>query len=232
MATKTPSKATPKRRNRQRVVDPAELWPNNLADIRKARGRSMTQARLAELISSESDHVGQTTIAAVETGRISGRRYMHRIARALDADVRDIFPYARYVTVAEAARDLAAPGVKPADLRKSGIPMVRIKGTDFVRPEDVMAANLQKRVGPSLRERLHYYLQHEGPATTAELVEEFGPYKTDADRTKRKNTIMVLLSRYPEFIADRSTYPAKWRFSQRKLTMSKNGTLPEKTKSA
>ncbi len=227
MATKTRSKAAPKRRNRSASVDPAQLWPNSLAEARKAHGRHMTQARLAELISLPDEKpVGQTTIAAIETGRISGRRYMYRIAAALGVDARTIFPYASFMSVAEAAR---AVGVKPAQLRASGIPTFQIKGTQFVRVEDALAAPVQRRVGPSLRSRIHMMLKEQGPMTAAQITAEFGPFRTKDELSKRKNTIMVLLSRYPEFIADRSTFPATWRFSQRKLTMSKNGTLKKKS---
>lgn len=223
MATKTPSKAQPKRRNRNQKPDPSDLWPNHLAEIRKSRGRSMTQARLAELISRPGEKpVGQTTIAAIEGGRISGRRYMYRIAEALDVDVKEIFPYAAFMSVADAAR---AVGARPAQIRKSGVPTFQIKGTEFVKVEDVIAADLKKRVGPSLRERLHYFLKENGPMNVSEIMEEFGPFKNKDEERKRKNTLMVLLSRYPEFIADRSTYPAKWRYSARKHAMAKNGTL-------
>lgn len=218
MSTKTPVKT----RNRNPKVDPADLWPNNLAEVRKLRGRSMTQARLAELVSEQGDHVGQTTIAAIETGRISGRKYMHKIAAILGVDVKEIFPHAAFSSVSEAAE---AVGAKPTQIYRSGVPMFKIKGTNFVKMEDVLGTPLKKRVGPSLREQMHYFLNEEGPMTVGELTDQFGPFANNEERDKRKNTVQVLLSRSPEFLADRSTYPARWRFSQRKLTMSRNGTL-------
>lgn len=55
----------------------------------------------------------------------------------------------------------------------------------------------------------------------SELTDALGPYKTMEDKIRRKNTIMVTLSRSPEFVADKSTYPARWKFVQSRF---KKGT--------
>ncbi len=145
---------------------------------------------------------------------------MNRIAEALNVDPLDIFPYANLLSLSEASR---AFGLTPQQIQRSGVPVVTIKRTKFVLPEDAMRVALPKPRGASIHQQMREALDKYGPCTVAELCDILGPYRTMEDKIRRKNTIMVTLSRSPEFVADKSTHPAMWSYKRRRFVRGQRG---------
>lgn len=203
MATKTPSRAKTVKRRKRGATNTETMWPNNVSVVRKKR--RMTQTELAEIVGT-----GQTTVAAIETGRISGRTHMYKIAGALGVQVTDLFPHANFLTIREAATAVgASTTLIYRRIQEGQLRTKKIRNTNFIIADDVLRPDLRKRIGPSIKDQLHYFLQKDGPLSVGELLDRFGGMSRD-ELLKTKSTIQVLLSRYPEFVKDDSTYPARW----------------------
>lgn len=187
--------------------DTEEIWQNNLKAIRKRKGLTQKDIQVAV-------NVGQTTLSAIERGRISGRKHMDQIARAVRADPREIFPYYDYLTYDEAAKEL---GVS-ATLISRRVEEKRLKAYTrgnhkFIKRSDLATATIRLRTGPSMRQVLIDTLRDSDGLTSAELLEAFSPFENDEQKKKIKRNLQTVLSRSKEFVDDKATYPPKWRLS-------------------
>lgn len=182
-----------------------EIWKNNLRRIRKQKG--YTQRDIQTAID-----IGQTTLSAIERGRISGRKHMDAIARIIHANAKDIFPYYDYLTFEEAAEELGVSSTLVSRRVKEGKLKYHQKGNlKFIKRSDIKNENIKKRTRPSIRQVVISALSDvTSGLTSTELMEYFKPFADDAEEQRTKRSLQSILSRSKDFVDDKTTYPPKW----------------------
>jgi excisionase family DNA binding protein len=184
-----------------------EVWKNNLRELRKRKGYTQRDIQLAI-------NIGQTTLSAIERGRISGRKHMDEIAKTLRANPREIFPYYDYLTFDEAAKEL---GVS-ATLISRRVAEKKLKtytrgNHKFIKRSDLLNTKIKLRNGPSMRQVIIDTLKETDGLTSTQLLEAFAPFTDEEQKKKIKRNLQTVLSRSKEFVDDKATYPPTWRLS-------------------
>lgn len=158
------------------------LWPNQLAVARNKA--NMTQAELAAQIG-----VGQTTVASIERGIISGRRYMSRIVEILEVEnPSEVFPYFHYRSIEEASKLSLVPAstisrnIKAGKIPYSVFGGIKMLSADLVESDSFRS--WRKDPSTNTREVVLEALQqcNNGGLTSDELVNLL---ETDEDRSER-----------------------------------------------
>jgi len=184
-------------------------WDNRLKVIRLNKG--FNQVDIAESVG-----LSQNTILQIEKGKLSGRKHMDSIARVLNVDPVDVFPYYDLLTFVEAATEMGVSHTLIATRVEEGVlPSTSIGSSKLVSRADLKRVRVRKRPGPSIKEALRLFLMENdrSGATVAELTGIFGPFSSDVERDKKMNSVRTILSRHPEFTSDKSKSPPIWKTS-------------------
>ena len=197
-----------KRRARGTVTYP---WQNRLQRYREAA--RITQSQLAAKIGR-----GQTLIAGIETGRVSGRAYMDEIASVLNvSDPSKIFPdYYSYHTVEEAAAHFDVPSSMILRMLEEGtVEHKRIAKTVLIPDSELEGITLSRpRAKRSIRLRISDILasQPNGvPVST--IIEHFGPFESDDALKSKRQSIYSILSRSKDFVLADESNQSLWKLS-------------------
>jgi len=195
------------------------VWVNNLKSARERIG--LKQMDIACAVG-----IGQTTVASIEKGHLSGRDYMDSITDYLCRSAHvlghlgfspeHIFPYYGYITYTQAADILGVSSTLVSRRVEEGVfTSHRIGSTRLLlksEVESVGGESLRRRSGQSYRQRVSEALNNNGNGgmTSEQLLIRLGPYQSLEEANKRRKSIQVILSRGREFTADKSRNPARW----------------------
>lgn len=185
------------------------IWSNNLKRIRKHKGYSQKDIQ-------DSCNIGQTTLSAIELGRISGRNHIEVICKALRATPKEVFPYYDYLTFEESARELGIPrSIVIKRIKENNIKYYQKGDTKFLRRSDLQLEVFKEKVKPSIRITLINILENNTNGySSPELLEFLGPFSSKEVKDRTRRSLQSILSRSKEFIDDRSTSPSTWKLNK------------------